>query len=105
MAMAAMVGCGISFAALMAVPFRIAGQLAGVADGGKYVGLLNSAIVIPQLCVCIASGWVVEASGGSFRQLFLGGALFSCCGAFISWGPLATEYAAVKLSIKTEDSF
>jgi len=92
---AAIVFCGVSFATLMAVPFHIAGEMAGVSDGGKFVGIINAAIVIPQLVVCMTSGFIVEQSAGSFRQLFRIGAACSCVAAVLVFGPLARAYSTL----------
>ena len=98
----------------------IAGELAGVSDGGKYVGLLNTAIVLPQLCVCLFSGllhstssrtpnpnpspcalpltgFFIEYSDGSFRNLFLLGGVVSLCAVLITMGPLSNAHLATKL--------
>jgi solute carrier family 45, member 1/2/4 len=87
---------GITWATIMVIPFSIVTQqCASASDRGLYLGVLNVFIVIPQLCVAVASGTITGLSGGDVGiMLVLGGiAAFGAAAlAYIMFGRRSTAH-------------
>jgi maltose/moltooligosaccharide transporter len=71
-----MVGVGIAWACILAMPYAMLAGSLPEERMGTYMGVFNFFIVIPQVIVALGSGWLVERVFGnqSVYAVALGGA-------------------------------
>lgn len=62
---AAMVGVGVSWAAILAMPYTILSASLPASKMGVYMGIFNATITIPQICAGLLGGLLLKAFGGS----------------------------------------
>lgn len=65
MLIAAMVGVGVAWAAILAMPYTILSASLPASKMGVYMGLFNATITIPQICAGLLGGLMLSAFGGS----------------------------------------
>lgn len=51
---------GLTWAAVLTIPYAILSSVLPRKDTGIYLGIFNAFIVIPQICAALALGWVME---------------------------------------------
>ncbi len=61
----AMVGVGIAWAAILAMPYAILSASLPASRMGVYMGLFNATITIPQICAGLLGGLLLTALGGA----------------------------------------
>lgn len=62
---AAMIGVGVSWAAILAMPYTILSASLPASKMGVYMGLFNATITIPQLCAGLLGGLLLSGFGGN----------------------------------------
>jgi maltose/moltooligosaccharide transporter len=74
--LASMVGVGIAWASILAMPYAMLSNALPPAKMGFYMGVFNFFIVLPQILASVGLGWVMEHSLGNdaTKALLLGGA-------------------------------
>lgn len=61
----AMVGVGVAWAAILAMPYTILSASLPASRMGVYMGLFNATITIPQICAGLLGGVMLTALGGA----------------------------------------
>lgn len=61
----AMVGVGVAWAAILAMPYTILSASLPASRMGVYMGLFNATITIPQICAGLLGGLLLTALGGA----------------------------------------
>lgn len=59
-----MIGVGIAWAAILAMPYTILSAALPASRMGIYMGLFNATITIPQICAGLFGGLILTATGG-----------------------------------------
>lgn len=78
---------GIGYGAFMSVDMALMTQVLPDADGegdatGKHLGILTTAVNIPQILSPVWSAWLLHLTGGDYRALFVSAILFVFAGSF-----------------------
>ena len=70
-----MVGVGIAWASILAMPYAMLSNALPPAKMGFYMGVFNFFIVLPQILASVGLGWVMERFLGNdaTKALLLGG--------------------------------
>jgi maltose/moltooligosaccharide transporter len=70
-----MVGVGVAWASILAMPYAMLSNTLPAAKMGFYMGVFNFFIVLPQILASVGLGWVMERFLGNdaTKALFLGG--------------------------------
>ena len=66
-----MIGVGIAWAGILAMPYSILSRAADAANMGAYMGIFNFTITIPQIFMGLAGGSIVKWCFGSDASLML----------------------------------
>ena len=66
-----MVGIGIAWAGILAMPYSILSRAADAANMGAYMGIFNFTITIPQIFMGLTGGVIVKHLFGSYASLML----------------------------------
>jgi maltose/moltooligosaccharide transporter len=71
-----MVGVGVAWASILAMPYAMLSNALPAAKMGFYMGVFNFFIVLPQILASVGLGWVMERFLGNdaTKALLLGGA-------------------------------
>jgi maltose/moltooligosaccharide transporter len=70
-----MVGVGIAWAGILALPYAILSSSLPAKQTGVYMGIFNATITIPQIAAGLLGGVILSALGGSsISMVALGGA-------------------------------
>ncbi len=91
-----MVGIGIAWAGILAMPYSILSKAIPASAAGAYMGIFNFTIVIPQICMGLLGGVIVKYvfGGSAVAMLALAGALMLCAAvsvAFVQEKPSSCE--------------
>lgn len=91
-----MVGIGIAWAGILAMPYSILSRAIPASAAGAYMGIFNFTIVIPQICMGLLGGVIVKYvfGGNAVAMLALAGALMLCAAvsvAFVQEKPSCSE--------------
>ncbi len=91
-----MVGIGIAWAGILAMPYSILARAIPASAAGAYMGIFNFTIVIPQICMGLLGGVIVKYvfGGSAVAMLALAGALMLCAAvsvAFVQEKPSSGE--------------
>jgi len=76
---------GIGYGAFMSVDMALMTQVLPKGDGqstGKDLGILTTAVNIPQILSPVWSAWLLHATGGDYRALFVSAIVFVFAGSF-----------------------
>lgn len=76
---------GIGYGAFMSVDMALMTQVLPKGDGqstGKDLGILTTAVNIPQILAPVWSAWLLHVSGGDYRVLFVSAIVFVFAGSF-----------------------
>jgi MFS family permease len=76
---------GIGYGAFMSVDMALMTQVLPDADGeatGKDLGILTTAVNIPQILSPVWSAWLLHMTGGDYRALFVSAIIFVFAGSF-----------------------
>ena len=73
--LASMVGIGVAWASILAMPYAMLSNALPAAKMGFYMGVFNFFIVLPQILASVGLGWVMERFLGNdaTKALLLGG--------------------------------
>ena len=77
---------GLGYGAFMSVDLALMTQVLPKDAGGstgKDLGLLTTAVNIPQILSPVLAAWLLHASGGDYRALFVASMLFVFAGSFL----------------------
>ncbi|KAK4538311.1 hypothetical protein CDCA_CDCA17G4336 [Cyanidium caldarium] len=66
---------GFPWAATLSIPYAIVAREIGEQDRGLFLGILNIAIVVPQMLVAVLMGVVLKIAGGDFTAAFVVGGI------------------------------
>ncbi len=82
-----MVGIGIAWAGILAMPYSILSRSIDANSAGAYMGIFNFTIVIPQICMGLLGGVIVKYvfSGNAVAMLALAGALMLCAAVSVAF--------------------
>lgn len=82
-----MVGIGIAWAGILAMPYSILSRSIDAASAGAYMGIFNFTIVIPQICMGLLGGVIVKYvfGGNAVAMLALAGALMLCAAVSVAF--------------------
>ncbi len=82
-----MVGIGIAWAGILAMPYSILSRAIDANSAGAYMGIFNFTIVIPQICMGLLGGVIVKYifSGNAVAMLALAGALMLCAAVSVAF--------------------
>lgn len=82
-----MVGIGIAWAGILAMPYAILSRSIDANSAGAYMGIFNFTIVIPQICMGLLGGVVVKHvfGGNAVAMLALAGALMLCAAVSVAF--------------------
>lgn len=82
-----MVGIGIAWAGILAMPYSILSRSIDAASAGAYMGIFNFTIVIPQICMGLLGGVIVKHvfGGNAVAMLALAGALMLCAAVSVAF--------------------
>ena len=76
---------GIGYGAFMSVDMALMTQVLPKADGeatGKDLGILTTAVNIPQILSPVLAAWLLSVSGGDYTALFVAAIVFVYAGSF-----------------------
>src|SRR3546814_278350 len=77
---------GIGYGAFMSVDMALMTQVLPKADGeatGKDLGILTTAVNIPQILSPVFAAWLLNLSGGDYTVLFIAAIIFVYAGSFL----------------------
>lgn len=77
---------GIGYGAFMSVDMALMTQVLPKADGeatGKDLGILTTAVNIPQILSPVLAAWLLNLSGGDYTALFIAAIAFVYAGSFL----------------------
>src|SRR3546814_1584398 len=77
---------GIGYGAFMSVDMALMTQVLPKADGeatGKDLGILSTAVNIPQILSPVFAAWLLNLSGGDYTVLFIAAIIFVYAGSFL----------------------
>ena len=82
-----MVGIGIAWAGILAMPYSILSRAIDANSAGAYMGIFNFTIVIPQICMGLLGGVIVKYifGGNAVAMLALAGALMLCAAVSVAF--------------------
>ena len=82
-----MVGIGIAWAGILAMPYSILSRAIDAGSAGAYMGIFNFTIVIPQICMGLLGGVIVKYvfSGNAVAMLALAGAMMLCAAVSVAF--------------------
>ncbi len=82
-----MVGIGIAWAGILAMPYSILARAIPASAAGAYMGIFNFTIVIPQICMGLLGGVIVKYvfGGNAVAMLALAGALMLCAAVSVAF--------------------
>ena len=82
-----MVGIGIAWAGILAMPYSILSRAIPASAAGAYMGIFNFTIVIPQICMGLLGGVIVKYvfGGNAVAMLALAGALMLCAAVSVAF--------------------
>ncbi len=82
-----MIGIGIAWAGILAMPYSILSRAIDANSAGAYMGIFNFTIVIPQICMGLLGGVIVKYvfSGNAVAMLALAGALMLCAAVSVAF--------------------
>ena len=66
-----MIGVGIAWAGILAMPYSILSRAADAANMGAYMGIFNFTITIPQIFMGLTGGMIVRHVFGSDASMML----------------------------------
>ena len=84
-----MVGIGMAWASVLAMPYALLCGAIPYRKLGTYMGIFNFFIVLPQIVVALAMGWVVRRAfpGDPVGVMAVAAASFTLA-AILAWRPL-----------------
>lgn len=82
-----MIGIGIAWAGILAMPYSILSRAIDANCAGAYMGIFNFTIVIPQICMGLIGGVIVKYifGGNAVAMLALAGAMMLCAAASVAF--------------------
>ena len=82
-----MVGIGIAWAGILAMPYSILSRAIDAGSAGAYMGIFNFTIVIPQICMGLLGGVIVKYvfAGNAVAMLALAGAMMLCAAVSVAF--------------------
>ena len=82
-----MVGIGIAWAGILAMPYSILSRAIDANSAGAYMGIFNFTIVIPQICMGLLGGVIVKYvfGGKAVAMLARAGALMLCAAVSVAF--------------------
>ncbi len=82
-----MIGIGIAWAGILAMPYSILSRAIDANCAGAYMGIFNFTIVIPQICMGLIGGVIVKYifGGNAVAMLALAGAMMLCAAASVTF--------------------
>jgi MFS family permease len=79
---------GLGYGAFMSVDMALMTQVlpkADVGDTGKDLGLLTTAVNIPQILSPVWAAWLLTMTGEDYRALFISAIVFVFAGSAFVW--------------------
>ena len=82
-----MIGIGIAWAGILAMPYSILSRAIDANSAGAYMGIFNFTIVIPQICMGLLGGVIVKYvfAGNAVAMLALAGAMMLCAAVSVAF--------------------
>jgi len=98
--------CGIPWAVVMIFPFTIVSLSVDERDAGKYMGVLNIFVVLPQICISIGIGWVIILFKGNLASALSFGGICSIFAAAFVWTLIIKKQESPykRLSVSEDDN-
>lgn len=94
-----LIGLGIAWASILALPYVMATSMVPKERIGVYLGILNMMIVIPQLIETLTFGWIYEnlLKGDPLKAMMFVGVCFGLAGIAAMWvnAPSADEESPI----------
>jgi len=95
--------CGIPWSVVMVFPFTLVSMAVDESQAGTYMGVLNIFVVLPQLCVSLGIGQVVQLFHGNLAAPLAAGGVSSLIAAGLVW-ILVTQKEQKYEKLTEEDS-